>query len=184
MNTTETQQQPFPPNPPSNPLFPHACMGLNSCMNLGRTQLNDCAGQGYCSTTADHTCHVKNQCQNQGGCGLYGNAEEFSHPAENDCKFQGSCATPLNSDRFTTSAPTLLEEEAGIINNLGKSVWTLARFRFEERWKSGAVEKPASAPAALGSSPFPDGPPIEWIQVSGGMTACGASGLSGAGSCG
>ena len=67
----------------------HACMGLNSCKGSDRYGVtggpagrppNDCAGQGYCSTTADHTCHVQNNCRNQGGCGLYGTAEEMDRP--------------------------------------------------------------------------------------------------------
>ena len=176
--------QPYPPQPPKNPKFPHACMGLNACANLGRTEKNSCAGQGYCSTTMDHTCHVLNECKNQGGCGLYGNAEEFSHPAVNDCQYQGSCATPINAERFTTSAPTPREEAAGMINNMGKSVWKLARSRFEARWALQQVDKPATAPPTPGASPFPDGPSIAWIEADGGgMTACGSSGLSGAGSC-
>lgn len=63
----------------------HACMGLNHCAGQGRTRDNACAGQGYCSTAlqynynhpkapliSDHTCHVLNACQCQGGCGMSG----------------------------------------------------------------------------------------------------------------
>jgi hypothetical protein len=126
--------QPIPvPNPyiVDPPIFPtkigagpagmpqHACMGLNSCKANDRFGLagrpgvgpNECAGQGYCATTSDHTCHVQNDCRNQGGCGLYGTAEEMSRPAENECRSQGSCATPINAERFSTNGP-----------NQGKSV--------------------------------------------------------------
>lgn len=157
------------------PPHPHACLGLNGCKNLGRTGENDCAGQGYCSTTTDHTCHVQNDCRDQGGCGLYGNAEELSNPAQNECKGFGSCATPINAERFITAGPYR-----------GKSVWHLARQRFEERWEKGEFKKKfPEAPDTLGPSPeeFPNGPTYAWVQAGNCMTACGASGMSGAGSC-
>ena len=98
-NTSRAEPCSFPPGTPKFPadnpedaLYAHACMGLNACKNLGRTQDNDCAGQGYCSTTPDHTCHVTNACRHQGGCGLYGTAEELANPGANDCRYQGSCA--------------------------------------------------------------------------------------------
>ena len=168
----------------------HACMGLNSCKGSDRFGTagppdgpnpgvpNDCAGQGYCSTTADHNCHVQNNCKDQSGCGLYGTAEEMDYPGQNECKSLGSCATPINAERFSTNGP-----------NQGKSVWTRAREVFEDRWPetrkdiSGAPEKPGPVPA-----PFSDiGPPYLWISKDNedrnNMTACGASGLSGAGGC-
>ena len=91
----------------------HSCMGLNSCAGSDRfgklgphgNDPNACAGQGYCSTTPDHTCHVKNDCRNQGGCGLYGTAEELSQPGVNECRSFGSCATPINAERFITNGP-------------------------------------------------------------------------------
>lgn len=49
----------------------HACMGLNQCKGLGRTRDNACAGQG--------------------GCGLYGTAEEQNQPVANGCATLGSC---------------------------------------------------------------------------------------------
>lgn len=178
----------------------HACMGLNSCKGSDRygltgpngTDPNDCAGQGYCATTADHTCHTQNDCANQGGCGLYGSGEEMNHPAKNECRSMGSCATPINAERFTTSGP-----------NKGKSVWVRAREVFKEDWpehraalaqKKEAGELPADydlPPEQLGDVPAPfqgTGPSYLWISDDnterGNMTSCGASGLSGAGGCG
>ena len=178
----------------------HACMGLNSCAGSDRYGLagpkdgtpNACAGQGYCSTTADHTCHVTNNCANQGGCGLYGTGEEMNNPGHNDCRSQGSCATPINAERFSTNGP-----------NRGKSVWMRAREVFEtEVWPTereklqqavAANELPddTKVPRTLGPVPalFADtGPTYLWISDEntdrGAMTSCGASGLSGAGGCG
>lgn len=181
----------------------HACMGLNACRGADRFGLdlrkgpdgkpvtNECAGQGYCSTTADHTCHVKNECRNQGGCGLYGTAREQNVPGVNECKYLGSCATPINAERFSTDGP-----------NQGKSVWARAREVFEENWpelqrelkekqKQGKISKKSPLPEELGPVPSPfseAGPAYLWIsnnnQARGNMTACGASGLSGAGGCG
>lgn len=174
--------------PPGAPL--HACMGLNSCKGQDRFGLdgptggpnagkpNECAGQGYCSTAVDHTCHVQNDCRHQGGCGLYGTAEELDRPGQNECKSLGSCATPINAERFSANGP-----------NQGKSVWARAREVFEKNWPemrktvSGAPEKLGPVPA-----PFADtGPAYLWISNDntnrGNMTACGASGLSGAGGC-
>lgn len=173
----------------------HACMGLNSCKNQGRTLSNDCAGQGWCSTSlgynaadtavphiTDHTCHVKNNCAGQGGCGLYGTEDELNVPGGNACQTQGSCATPINAERFITEG-----------NNRTKSVWKQARAHFKaEVWPTleasggGTVEPPADGQNySTNTALFADGPTIEWIKnASGqGMTACGSSGMSGAGSC-
>ncbi len=168
----------------------HACMGLNHCKGQGRTRDNACAGQGYCSTAlefnyadpsapvvSDHTCHVKNACAGQGGCGLYGTAEEQDHPGGNACGALGSCATPINAERFSTCGP-----------NRGKSVWVRARERFTEKtWPALRAKNPAlpAHPPLPAGELFRYGPTIEWIHdYSGqGMTACGSSGMSGAGSC-
>ncbi len=187
------------PQPKGLPL--HGCMGLNCCKGADRfgvdgppggTGPNDCAGQGYCATTADHTCHTKNECRNQGGCGLYGNNREFSQPGVNDCQSLGSCATPINAERFITTG-----------EYRGKSVWKRAREVFEKGGMVEGVKVPAlysalrkqlkhdgvdaKLPAQLGKPPFADGPPYLWIsddnQQRGNMTACGASGMSGAGGC-
>lgn len=178
------------PQPPGMPL--HACMGLNSCKGSDRFGTegppggspNDCAGQGYCATTPDHTCHVQNECKNQGGCGLYGTAEELDQPALNECKSLGSCATPINAERFSTNGP-----------NQGKSVWVRAREVFEKNWNDGKnlskrVPSRYDPPNRLGPVPAPfadTGPPYLWISDDNedrdNMTACGASGLSGAGGC-
>jgi len=184
--------------PPGMPL--HACMGLNSCRGSDRYgiegnpltgQPNACAGQGYCSTATDHTCHVQNSCKDQGGCGLYGTAEEMDRPGDNACRSQGSCATPINAERFSTNGP-----------NRGKSVWHRARKVFKtEVWPTrqiqlttardnGTVPADQPLPPQLGSVPalFANtGPSYLWISEDnkdrGHMTACGASGLSGAGGC-
>jgi hypothetical protein len=184
----------FPANPPADigtDEVRHACMGLNHCKGEGRTRDNACAGQGYCSTAleynysdpssptvSDHTCHVKNACAGQGGCGLYGTAEEQNHPGANACATLGSCATPINAERFSTDGP-----------NRGKSVWVRARDVFAEKtWPTLRKQNP-SLPKQPPSVPHPElfkyGPTIEWIEdYSGeGMTACGASGMSGANSC-
>lgn len=178
------------PQPPGMPL--HACMGLNSCQGSDRFGTegppggspNECAGQGYCSTTPDHSCHVQNECKNQGGCGLYGTAEELDQPGLNECKALGSCATPINAERFSTNGP-----------NQGKSVWARAREVFEKNWndKKNLRERVPShyePPKKLGPVPEPfkdTGPPYLWIsddnEERDNMTACGASGLSGAGGC-
>lgn len=189
------------PQPEGMPL--HACMGLNACKASDRFGLtgpadgpyagvpNQCAGQGYCSTTTDHTCHVTNECRNQGGCGLYGTAEELNNPGQNDCKSLGSCATPINAERFSTTGP-----------NQGKSVWARAREVFEQNWpklqkklrqkqydKGIGKDQPLPEELSAAPAPFSDtGPPYLWVSKNneqrGNMTACGASGMSGAGGCG
>ena len=190
---------PFPtkvgPQPLGMPL--HACMGLNACRGADRFgtrgrpdtgEPNACAGQGHCSTATDHTCHVQNDCRNQGGCGLYGTAEEMDNPGHNACQSLGSCATPINAERFSTNGP-----------NQGKSVWARAREVFErETWPElrqelladEAVAAGHPLPVTLGLPPAPfaqTGPTYLWISEDNSersnMTACGASGLSGAGGC-
>lgn len=180
----------FPKHPPTAQQLPpgmplHACMGLNSCKGTDRFANNACAGQGYCSTTTDHSCHVTNDCRNQGGCGLYGTGEEMNNPGNNDCKSMGSCATPINAERFSTNGP-----------NQGKSVWKRARQVFEEQvypqlrdeLQANGVKAPL--PERLGPVPDPfadTGPTYLWIsddnEERGNMTSCGASGMSGAGGC-
>jgi hypothetical protein len=175
----------------------HACMGLNSCAASDRfgtagssKGTNACAGQGYCSTAVDHTCHVQNACRGQGGCGLYGTGEEMNNPGANDCKSLGSCATPINAERFSANGP-----------NQGKSVWARARLVFEKNWprvreellaKRKKGEIPPGQPLPEGLGPVPAafaniGPTYLWIsddnKQRGNMTACGASGMSGAGGC-
>ncbi len=184
----------FPATPPANvgaEEARHACMGLNSCKGQGRTRDNACAGQGYCSTAleynyadpaqplvSDHTCHVKNACAGQGGCGLYGTAEEQDAPGANDCATLGSCATPINAERFSTDGP-----------NAAKGVWVRAREVFIEKTWPTLRKKNPKLPKQPPPVPHPElfqyGPTIEWIEdYSGeGMTACGASGMSGANSC-
>lgn len=183
---------------PLEPAYPpHSCMGLNSCKGQDRFGAegpkdgprpgvpNDCAGQGYCSTTADHHCHVQNECKNQGGCGLYGTAEELDSPAYNNCKSLGSCATPINAERFSTNGP-----------NQGKSVWRRARQVFHEKlWpelRNQNPKLPEELPQVGGDAYsediFKNGPAYLWVshdnKERSNMTACGASGMSGAGGCG
>lgn len=199
----KTHQIAKPELPDHLPL--HACMGLNHCAGSDRYGLsgpngddpNSCAGQGYCATTADHTCHTQNNCANQGGCGLYGWGPEMDRPGTNECRSMGSCATPINAERFTTSGP-----------NRGESVWVRARAVFEKSWaeqhapelkarmeanESTDLAPGASAkiPDSAGPVPAPftgTGPSYLWISDDndnrGAMTSCGASGLSGAGGCG
>ena len=173
----------------------HACMGLNSCQSQDRYGTagapglgpNACAGQGFCSTAVDHTCHVQNSCKGQGGCGLYGTAEEMSRPGQNECRGLGSCATPINAERFITNG-----------EHQGKSVWQQARAAFEkEVWPSLRQKNPKlpkSLPSVGGQTfvskngdIFKDGPSYLWVsddnEDRGNMTACGASGMSGAGGC-
>lgn len=176
--------------PPLGTVDAHACMGLNSCQGQDRFGLsghpdpagvlvqNECAGQGYCSTTADHTCRVLNACANQGGCGLYGSADEQNNPAGNACQSFGSCATPINAERFSTDGA-----------NEGKSVWLRAREVFlQKRWSAIAKAKGLD-PSGLPNPPCPElfknGPTYAWVtnNPNAGMTACGASGMSGANSC-
>lgn len=144
----------------------HACMGLNACKGHDRLGTNACAGSGVCATAAAHSCHTLNNCRGQGGCGLYGTGEEQNHPGENPCSWQGSCAVPINAERFSTNGP-----------NQGKSVWLRARELFEQRM--------AAANRQVLPSPSAVGPTAAWLQenYSEDYTACGASGMSGGGSC-
>lgn len=189
----------WPLTPPMDADLPtgavrHTCMGLNSCKNQGRTSSNDCAGQGYCSTAlaynasdpktprvADHTCHVLNDCRSQGGCGLYGIECELANPGHNHCQSLGSCATPINAERFITDGKLR-----------GQSVWQQARKVFTDRVWPGLVAAnpdlhiPDAPPAVPHPKLFQYGPTIEWIESTEkgyGMTSCGSSGMSGAGSC-
>ena len=180
----------------------HACMGLNACAGADRFGVsgppghgpNECAGQGYCATTASHQCHVTNDCRNQGGCGLYGTAEELENPGHNDCKSLGSCAVPINAERFITN---------GRDGVRGSSVWQRARQVFEtkvwpelqkelsQKQKQGEISSAQPLPTTLKAAPAPfteTGPPYIWVSNDnkdrGNMVACGASGMSGAGGCG
>jgi hypothetical protein len=150
----------------NNPKELHACMGLNACKGHDRLGTNSCAGTGVCATAAEHNCHTLNNCRNQGGCGLYGTAEEQNHPGDNPCAWQGSCAVPINAERFSTDGP-----------NQGKSVWIRARKVFEDKMKK--------ANRQVGPSPSTVGPTTAWLQENydSGYNACGASGMSGGGSC-
>jgi len=141
----------------------HVCMGLNSCKNQGYSNNNDCAGMGDCSTV-NHPCHTLNECKGQGGCGLFGTTEEFCYPSENDCRYQGSCGAPILSSRFIAQGP-----------NKGKSVWQLARKRFEEKRKANK-ESFGTPPAG------PYGPSNEYVNQIKGQSpssdnsSCGQSG--------
>ncbi len=172
----------------------HACMGLNSCKGSDRfgrfgpngDDPNACAGQGFCSTANDHNCHVMNDCKDQGGCGLYGDEYELSHPGRNECRSLGSCATPINAERFITAG-----------EYRGKSVWQRAREAFHEQvWPELRKQNPdlpealpkvgGEAFVAKNGDVFKDGPAYVWILDDGensGIVACGSSGMSGAGGC-
>jgi hypothetical protein len=188
--------RPAKAGPPGMPL--HACMGLNGCAGSDRFGAegangvpNACAGQGYCATGADHSCYVQNDCRNQGGCGLYGTGEQMESPGHNDCRSLGNCATPINAERFSTNG-----------SNRRKSVWVRARKVFEEQvWpklqpelvekkKAGKLPADQPLPEKLGPVPGPfegTGPTYLWISedniARNNMTACGGSGMSGAGGC-
>lgn len=154
----------------------HACMGLNACNGQDRFQSNECAGQGLCFTSNNHTCHTLNDCKHQGGCGLYGTSKEQGQPGANACKGHGSCATPINAERFATASG--LE---------GQSVWQLARAAFEERMESEGrafAGPPTEAFQTINDEEAAVGPSFKWIKEHGCLTACGSSGMSGAGSCG
>ena len=147
----------------------HVCMGLNSCKNQGYSGENDCAGMGDCATAVSHPCHTLNSCKGQGGCGIFGTTQEFCHPGQNDCKYQGSCGVPILNSRFIAQGP-----------NKGRSVWVLARARFEEKRQAEQL--------GYGSSPMPYGPTNEFLikqrtpknttldQVSTDYSSCAQSG--------
>lgn len=138
------------------PLELHACMGLNACKGHDRYGDNDCAGKGYCATQV-HYCHTMNNCRGQGGCGLYGDAEEQCKPGANNCAWQGSCGTPIPAERFVTQG-----------TNQGRSVWQIARKLFEERMDASNRN--------VGEAPYPYGPPYEWLVANGRGESCGNSG--------
>jgi hypothetical protein len=139
----------------------HVCMGLNSCKNAGYSGNNDCAGKGDCSTAVGHPCHTLNSCKGQGGCGLFGTTEEFCHPGQNECRYQGSCGVPILDSRFITQGP-----------NKGRSVWQLARARFEE--------KRIASGQSFCEAPEPYGPSNQYVSnITGSVgdhASCGQSG--------
>ena len=140
----------------------HVCMGLNSCKSLGYSGKNDCAGKGDCSTAKGHPCHTLNSCKGQGACGIFGTTEEFCHPGENDCRFQGSCGVPILASRFMAQGP-----------NKGRSVWLLARARFEE--------KRAAKNEVTHAAPMEFGPTEEYVNevrttIGKNYASCGQSG--------
>ena len=71
---------------------PHVCRGLNTCKNKGKSEKNDCAGQGTCATAEAHSCGGENGCRGLGGCG--------AEPAENACKGKGQCHVPPKDDSW------------------------------------------------------------------------------------
>ncbi len=140
------------------PIELHACMGLNACKGHDKNGTNICAGMGVCATAQTHVCHTLNNCRNQGGCGLYGDAEEQMNPGNNRCASLGSCAVPIQAERFSTMGP-----------NAGKSVWLRARAIFEERMKQ--------ADRSFGASPMAGGPSQAWLTSQlGQYDSCGNAG--------
>ena len=136
----------------------HACMGLNACKGHDRFGTNTCAGTGQCATAAVHHCRTLNNCRGQGGCGLYGTAEDDATPGANECAWQGACAVPIQAERYSTQGA-----------NKGKSVWVLARRLFEERMQK--------AQRTYGPSPYECGPPQAWLVASlGSYDSCGSAG--------
>jgi hypothetical protein len=89
---------------------PHVCRGINMCKGLGAGKDNACAGQGSCATAKAHSCHYKNDCRGQGGCG--------AKPGENECKGKGECGVPMGSKAWK-SARTRFE---ALMKKEGKTV--------------------------------------------------------------
>lgn len=140
------------------PLELHVCMGLNSCKGHDRYGTNSCAGAGWCATAYQHVCRTLNNCHGQGGCGLYGTAEDDATPGANECSGQGACAVPIQAERFSTQGA-----------NKGLSVWVLARKLFVERMQK--------ANRTIGASPYQCGPPQAWlIEALGSYDSCGSAG--------
>jgi hypothetical protein len=70
---------------------PHVCRGLNAtCKGEIKGVKHECAGQATGPTVKGHSCHTKNDCAGEGGCG--------QHPGENTCRGKGECGVPLSSD--------------------------------------------------------------------------------------
>ncbi len=153
--------KPAAPGAPASitpPVELHVCMGLNACKGHDRTGTNNCAGTGYCATAQQHSCQTLNNCRNQGGCGLYGDALQQENPGNNNCAWQGSCAVPIQAERFSTLG-----------TNKGKSTWKLARQLFEKRM--------VEANRNFGPSPYECGPPQNWlVSLLGSYDSCGNSG--------
>lgn len=105
----------------------HVCMGLNSCAGHDVNGTNSCAGTGQCATVL-HVCHGEGHCRGQGGCGYAGDEYEQSIPGEQACNQNGSCASPINESRVASAGPYK-----------GKSVWKLARKRFEQRMYEAGI---------------------------------------------
>lgn len=149
---------PTAPASTAPPIELHVCAGLNACKGHDRTGSNNCAGTGYCATAEVHHCQTLNNCRGQGGCGLYGDANQQLNPGNNECAWQGSCAVPIQAERYATFGP-----------NQGTSVWLQARKLFEERMMK--------ANRVVGEAPFKYGPPQAWLtSVLGSYDSCGNSG--------
>ena len=189
----QNQAKPQPPAFVTKPLIKefHTCMGLNACKGHDRLGTNECAGQGVCATV-NHSCHTLNNCRNQGGCGLYGDVEAQKNPGINDCAWQGSCASPINAERFITAGEVENEEDAKKNQSYNRqSVWQRARLVFEKRMKE--IGREVGPPPSEAYQKNNDGnsiavgPSSSYISGSGafpGYASCGASGMSGGGSCG
>lgn len=141
----------------------HVCAGLNSCAGQDITRTAKMAGTGVCATV-QHFCHGNNQCRGQGGCGYLGTPSEQGLPGENPCRHHGSCAVPINRGRVNSE---------GV--NKGKSVWQLARRRFEQRMYD--IGKPFGPAPSAG---IPDDAVPGWYEGStcggGGCSNCAGSG--------
>lgn len=124
---------PAPADPKDKQLVElHVCMGLNACAATDTTRHDPdgtapMAGMGSCATVF-HACHGDNACRGQGGCGYAGDEVEQMKPGDQSCNANGSCASPINVSRVVSAGP-----------RKGKSVWRLARERFEERMYDAGV---------------------------------------------
>ena len=81
------------------PIEKHACKGLNDCKGQGGCSTGDagcagknsCKGQGGCATADKHACKGQNECKGQGGCKTGDNG----CAGKNSCKGNGGCAVPV-----------------------------------------------------------------------------------------
>ena len=153
---------------------------------------NACAGQGYCSTAVDHTCHVQNQCRGQGGCGLYGTGEEMNNPGANDCRSLRLLRHADQRRALQHQRPQPGQERLGAgARRCSRRTGPRSARNCSHKQASGRdPARPAAARDARHRrrrrSPTPARPTCGSATTTtqrGNMTACGASGLSGAGGC-
>lgn len=147
----------------TTPQIPATCSGEQGKLErfgrkLAQEKFSICPVCCLCATAEVHHCRTLNNCRGQGGCGLFGTAEDDATPGANDCAWQGARAVPIQAERFSTQGA-----------NKGLSVWVLARKLFEERMQK--------ARRTIGPSPYPCGPPQAWlVKALGSYDSCGSAG--------